>query len=473
VTIANVDFTGHPRPANDGLGALLASAPGEPLYVTERQADASAILEGGGVAATATALLASSADISGREVRILCDGTDEGRARARQVAGALRSARAVEVRQAGEGATVSSAIACGQTWDDLTPASSQPSTPAPATVAVIHGRELAEPLPPLVYLCEGIGLTAGSGAPHLFCGYGYAGKSLALQSLALALVTGRPAWGGFTVRQSRVVHADMEQGRRLTARRYQRLATAMGVRLEDVGDDLEVAVMPGITLAARDCDAWARLMTGRDLLIIDSLRAATAGQDENSSDIRSSLDMLGALSEKTGCRAAVIHHGRKPSQGAPGGGKYSLRGSGAIFDACDGVYTFGAEKDEPIAVEAEKAREHGELVEGFALVIADVEVAGDPKGGLRVQLHGKELVHERRAEKATAIRKESGKRAADAIRKALAARPGLATMDLRAAAGLDGDAYAAGKLALGDELEIREEQAGRGRRQAHYLRGSA
>ena len=343
-----------------------------------------------------------------------------------------------------------------------------------APIQLLDGPALAAPLPDLEYLLREIGLAAGSGAPHLVAGYGFSGKTLALQSLALSLVAGVPVWGFYAVRdRRRVLHVDLEQGERLTRRRYQRLARANGIDLAGLGDALAVAIMPaGLALTPECAGRWSGLMDGRDLLIVDSLRAASAGADENDSSIRAGLDMLGCLSERTGCRASVIHHARKQGRDDPGG-RYAIRGSSAIFDGVDSAYLFSADKGEPIKVEHVKARSHGEPVEDFALVVSDVAVGDDPKGGVRVEVRGAELVAQRRDAQAAARRRERARVDSDAVRAALQRVPGLGTRELRGSTGLSGDRLAAGLAALGDEVMVREEARGRTRTNRHYLRGAA
>lgn len=342
---------------------------------------------------------------------------------------------------------------------------------APAScVALLDGAALAARLPELSYFIADLGMVAGGGAPHMVAGFGFSGKTIAMQSMAVSLASGTPIWGYYRVPSPlRVLHVDLEQGDRLTRRRYQRLAVAMGIDLAGLGDRLSVAIMPGLSLVEADAPRWRELMTGRDVIIIDSLRAATAGLDENSSEIRASLDLLGRLSEATGCRPIVIHHSRKPSEDAPGG-RYAIRGSGAIYDACDAVYTFAAAKGEPVSVETVKARSHGDLADDIALVIEDVEHDGDPKAGLRVTVRGGELVAERRA--AAAEHAKRAREAADAetIRRAIAAHPGIAARELRAVTGLGGDRTAAALLVLADAVHIVEERSGRARTVRHYLR---
>jgi hypothetical protein len=340
-------------------------------------------------------------------------------------------------------------------------------------ITLLDGAAIAAPLPDLEYLVREIGLVAGGGAPHLVAGYGFSGKTLALQSLALSLAAGLPAWGAYACRNPRrVLHVDLEQGTRLTCRRYQRLARAMGVDLATLGDALAVAVMPPWLALTEACAArWHELMIGRDLIIIDSLKAATAGRDENDSSIRAGLDMLGHVSEQTGCRPLPIHHAKKPQADDPGG-RYAIRGSSGIYDACDSVYLFSAAKGEPVSVEHVKARSHGELVDSFALVIADAEIDGDARGGLKVDLRGAELVAQRRAVRAEAARNALVQRDAEVVRKAIGRTPGAGTTALRGATGLSGVRFAAAVTLLGDAIEVREEKRGRSRSTlCHYLRG--
>jgi hypothetical protein len=181
--------------------------------------------------------------------------------------------------------------------------------------------------------------------------------------------------------------------------------------------------------------------------------------------------MLGSLSNETGCRVVVIHHARKPTEDGAGG-RYAIRGSGAIYDGVDGAYIFGANKGEPVSVEHVKARSHGELVDDFALVISDVELDGNPKAGLSVSVRGGELITELRANRAKAARTEQVRRDAKAVREAVAARPGVPTMDLRAATGLSGDRYASAMASLAGVVEVRERKDGRSVRREHYLRGA-
>ena len=368
-------------------------------------------------------------------------------------------------------------MADAQLGRDVGPALVQLGTlraPPKATDAILCGAQLAAPLGAVDYLVPEIGLVAGAGAPHMLAGFGFTAKTIAAQSAGLSLAAGRAAWGAFRTAPRRVIHVDLEQGDRLTRRRYQRLALAEGIDLAALGDRLALSVMPeGLTLTEGCADRWRALMSGRDLLLVDSLRAATGGQDENSSDIRAGLDMLGKLSEATGCRALVIHHARKPSADDSGDARFAIRGSGAIFDACDGVFVFSAERGEPVRVQNVKARTHGEPVDDFALVVSDVEVEGDERAGVRVQVHGAELLTERRDLREASRRDGRVRADADAVRRALGARPGLGTVELKGATSLPGDRLSAALMHLGAAIEVQEQPTGYGRpKRLHFLRGA-
>ncbi len=149
------------------------------------------------------------------------------------------------------------------------------------------------------------------------------------------------------------------------------------------------------------------------------------------------------------------------------GGRFTIRGSSAIYDALDCAYVSSGEKREPVKVEHEKARSDGETVDDLALVISDVEIGGDPRAGLRVEARGAELVQERREAAAKAKADKAARRGADKIREVLTSDPGQGTEELKRLSGLSGKSYTAALTALGAELDIRQD----GRTKRHYLKG--
>jgi len=465
------------------LRELLEDDGDRPVYVVEGEKDCETLTKRGYTATTnpggagkwsAVADVARTA-LQGRDVVVIADRDEVGRRHACEVEASLRDvARSVRIVECTRGKDASDHLAAGGTLEELVPLGANDAEPAPepnASIVLLDGAAIARPLPELDYLVRELGLVAGGGAPHMVAGYGFSGKTLALQALLLAFAAGAKLWSAYAVRPLPVVHIDLEQGDRLTRRRYQRLARAQGIELAALGSRIAAVIMPPLTLTAGCADQWKRVLDGRAIAVIDSMRAASPGQDENSSDIRAGLDMLGKVSEQTGCRPIIVHHARKPNEDTPGG-RYSIRGSSAIFDALDSAFVFAAAKGEPVKVSCEKARSHGDLAEDFALVIADVEIDGDPRGGLRVDLRGAELITEQREQRAAEALKDRTRRDAQTIRQAIGRQPGLSVRDLRVAVRpMSRDRFEAAMVHLRDELEVREERRGKATAMLHYLKG--
>ena len=261
---------------------------------------------------------------------------------------------------------------------------------------ILGAEALFAPLPPVNWLCQTLRLA--SGAPTLFAGYGYSGKSIALQSLALSVAGGVPLWGKWVVRSGRVLHLDYEQGRRITSERYQRMARAELVEPETLHSTLEVGVLPSVVLTR---DILCRAGEGRALVLVDSWRAAHGAVEENDSGgVRASLDAMGVASEKTGATFIVLHHARKPQKDSSGGSKMSVRGSSGFFDGCQTVYLFDGEKVGLPSVSLEKDRIGGQGLDPFSLCIRDT----DGGAGLEVRVQDIESKGEQPAESYAKVR---------------------------------------------------------------------
>jgi hypothetical protein len=229
------------------------------------------------------------------------------------------------------------------------------------------------------------GLDICPGAPTLIAGYGFSGKSVAMQSAAVSIAAGLTVWDCFAARRGRVLWCDFEQGEHLTRARFQRIAAALMITPDDLRGRLELVSMPGTYLDSAGAeDFWSRECEGVDTWIVDPFRAAAPTVEENASTARVPLDMMARVSARTGCTPIALHHTRKPQKDAAGGAKMVIRGSGAIFDACASVLCLDAEKGQAVRVSHEKARTSGHLAEDFELCIADVDVDGVPGAGLSV-----------------------------------------------------------------------------------------
>jgi hypothetical protein len=280
--------------------------------------------------------------------------------------------------------------------------------------------DLCGVLPPIPWVCEALGLAPG--AVSLVAGYGYSRKTMAMQSLGLSVASGRPVWGLWSARRGPFVHLDYEQGRRLTQERYQRLARGMGFELSDLSPgDLRVASMPRAYLDEKGIvDELTVLVGNATFVLVDSLRAAFPHADENSSEVRSYLDVMSRVSETTGAAIAVIHHARKPSAQNGGTATHAIRGSSALFDACQSVYVFEGEKDTPTTVHHQKDRVRGVTLDAFGLVSEDVVGASGHRHGLVVRHLEAEQMAQEVGAKQNAREEKAVERVAEVILRVVA-----------------------------------------------------
>lgn len=330
---------------------------------------------------------------------------------------------------------------------------------------IVSITDLAEPLGPIPWLCESLKLAPGPVA--LFAGYGYSRKTLALQSLGLSVAFGKPAWGVFGCKEGTFVHLDYEQGRRLTQERYQRLARGMGRELADLeAKALKVCIMPSVYLDQTDIeDRLMALCEGASFVLVDSLRAAFPTADENSSEVRRYLDALSRIAERTGAVIAVIHHARKPN-GANGGGlSHMIRGSGALFDACQSVFVFEGEKGKPTRVHHLKERIRGLELDSFGLTSEDIydDSGHDASWGLRLRHLEPEQMNEAERAITEAMRTRNASAAIRAVEKLFAEKNFLLKLtreEIKSAVGGATNAFDAAWALLKRDDRLKKETDG-------------
>lgn len=269
---------------------------------------------------------------------------------------------------------------------NVPPSRDKPGSEAPPRSAFewIGVAGIFAPLPETPWISRELQICHGR--PAMLAGYGASGKTLALQSLALSVATDEKIWSQFRVRKPlRVRHVDHEQGQHATRGRYQRLARGLGISADQLaeaeqGGRLAIASFPSVYLNRSEAeDIYCRAFEGVDLVIIDALRGATPGMDENDSKIRDCIDTLTRVSERTGAAFFLIHHAGKPKE-QHSDARTVLRGSSAIFDACGSVFVMAGAKNEPKLVRHEKAAAEstGGMLEDFYLAIDDVLPDGSP-----------------------------------------------------------------------------------------------
>lgn len=195
-------------------------------------------------------------------------------------------------------------------------------------------------------------LDIGLGRPTGIWGAPGAGKSDMVQALALAVMSGKPAFGRFPIahrpNSGRVVHLTYDMGLRATALRYRRLANGMGLTPQDVEGKLLLCAHPPITLtSAGAARAFRELLEGCDLAILDNVRGASPGVDENDSRFGELLSLYGAAAESAGCVPLYLHHTRKGKSDGRADGIDLARGSSAIVAASGCVWLIEGQRDEP------------------------------------------------------------------------------------------------------------------------------
>lgn len=252
---------------------------------------------------------------------------------------------------------------------------------------VINGAMLAETLPPIRWLCEGLRLTTGS--PTVVAGNAYSGKSLAMADLVLAVATGGKAWGKFQCQRGPVRILDYDgQGRRISQERLQRLARSRCVDLRALGDSIGYVRKPGFKLDdVGGSDRLCRVLDGIHLAVVDSWRGATPATDEW---LRGPVQLVGEMLEdvsiKTGCTIIIVdHHVKPPREASKRSAMHDIHGTTAKAEMAQALFAFSGEEGMQFTrVKHLKERVTGRHAAAFGLRFDDVEEHGDPRWALRV-----------------------------------------------------------------------------------------
>lgn len=246
--------------------------------------------------------------------------------------------------------------------------------------------EIFQPLSPTKWTVDGLQLCPGR--PAIVAGYGFSGKTMFAQALALFAASGKRAFGCWDAMKSRVLYIDLDQGKKATLKRFHRLAYGLNITRESLGDRLVLECHPtDIRLTERGANlVLETLVTGFDLVIIDALKGLTSGADENESGIRDYIDQLTAVSEHTDAAFVLLHHSGKGEEN--GDDRKAMRGSSSIFDAAGASFKLAGVKGEPKVLSQIKAsaESEGGIMDELHLVISDVADATSPLAGVNVEL---------------------------------------------------------------------------------------
>lgn len=257
---------------------------------------------------------------------------------------------------------------------------------------MVSAEEMLAPVGSVDWLCQGLRLAPGF--PTMVAGYGYSGKTLALQDAALSIASGKDVWGLFSCRRGKVIHLDYDQGKRTSIQRYQRIAFARGIDLGDLvgGGWLRLSSVPAAYLTDRSTEKLlVGMLRGHALCIIDSFTSGYPGVDEIDKRSAEHLYLLGRVSELTGCTIVVVHHARK-DDGDTEDKKNLVRGSGALFGACSVVWVLFGARGKPVQWSCIKERHEGSEPDDFWVQFRNEASGTDPRAGVRVVHLDKEQV---------------------------------------------------------------------------------
>lgn len=243
-------------------------------------------------------------------------------------------------------------------------------------------QDIFAPLPPIQFLVDG---AIPTGSLVLLTGYGGDRKSWLALALAIACATGS-TWLGLSCTAGEAVVLDYENAFNSTKRRIQRLARGHGHPIPISGLDLG---RPKVSLSDNDfastVESLLQERPNMKLIIIDTLRAACPGIDENASTIREHIDRLRSAAEKHGVVIVFLAHARKASINNSGASQRErIRGSSALFDAVDVVFGVTAAKDGALSIQQTKGREAKDYLHLSARLV------DTPSGDIRLELtqHG-------------------------------------------------------------------------------------
>lgn len=184
------------------------------------------------------------------------------------------------------------------------------------------------------------------------------GKTLVALEVCSALTTGDPLWGSETLvplnTAKRIIYVLGEHYNEVIQRLWQKTRLPMSDNVWLLGPDrlgadkwLVTGGKPNMVAT----DKLSRWADGSDLVVFDPLAAFVTGGDgvENDNNaMRTVLDQMSLVSQRTGAACLILGHQGKPQQDAKTGRemarkKYAIRGASAIEDAATNIFYMSKE----------------------------------------------------------------------------------------------------------------------------------
>jgi len=154
--------------------------------------------------------------------------------------------------------------------------------------------------------------------------YGYSGhgKSMFVQHCMAALAAGKRCGGPFPIqRRARVLYCDYEMGMGTVARRLSEMRQMYG----DTDDRLQIwtPFVDEVDMNLRSSEglnelqAWVNFVQP-DVVVIDTIRSAFPGLQENSADEWARVNQLAVKLRNSGVAVILMHHSNKPGENGMG-----------------------------------------------------------------------------------------------------------------------------------------------------------
>lgn len=191
------------------------------------------------------------------------------------------------------------------------------------------------PIPPVEWLVTGLIPVATVG---MFVAHGSSLKTWTELSIAAAVAKGEPWLGKYLTKQGRTLVVDYESGLYEIRRRIRLLEGGRPVSGLGAWSD-------NIDLRIDDPAFWKKLagIPGLTLVWIDSLAAGAPATDENLAAAATPLHLAARYSNETGAAVGFIHHSKKDDTDD----RKMVRGTTALYAACDWVYKFEDVEETP------------------------------------------------------------------------------------------------------------------------------
>ena len=225
--------------------------------------------------------------------------------------------------------------------------------------------EIWAPLEPPDYIIDQLFVRGSLG---LIVAYGASLKTWVLLDGCMSVAAGVEFLARFATKRAESAAIDYESGHYELRRRVQRIG--LGRSLKTPLEGFTFTTMPEYSLVSDDFyQAIRTLAKTRAFIGIDSLAAGSGGIDENDSRFATSLNRLKAIAVETNAVIVVLHHSRKGGEG-DGDEREMVRGSSAIFNACDVVLQLFKRDDGSFKCKQTKAR-GGKAVAPFVVRVDD------------------------------------------------------------------------------------------------------